>query len=106
MEGYYLHEETDYKCKQCDELCSSCNNESCVVCVENAELRDGKCYCNDGYYHSIYNPYACSLCMNENCKSCDEMEGRYECTSCIYPYILSDSKECICDQKNFTILLF
>jgi hypothetical protein len=101
IEGYYLYDEVLFECRLCEGLCKSCNRIECTSCVDNAEVKEGRCYCNEGYYLSKSYTSNCIPCLEESCKTCYENEGIYECTSCNYPYILSDSKLCICDEEFY-----
>ncbi len=64
-EGNYLNL-TSYECIACDDLCKSCDSRECTSCVENAEIREAKCYCKTDYHQSEINS---KLCIQETSES-------------------------------------
>lgn len=73
-------------CNPClDDTCDHCPMwEDCLSCIENADLVDGNCECNKGYYYDeeqdacVPCDIACGNCTDDTIWTCDECkEGFY-----------------------------
>lgn len=43
-----------------------CDRFVCDRCIEYAEIRDGRCYCNEGYFRFESETVTCKSCEDSN----------------------------------------
>ena len=85
-------------CSLCDDpfclYCSDYSASSCYSCLDNYELKEGRCFpCNDSSYFDYKSRY-CILCPPP-CLTCD---SRTYCTKCQENSTFSKEKICECNQ--------
>lgn len=93
----------------CSPTCLTCAGSKCASCYLNANLKDGVCFCSEGFWldimkESYLNPSSICRKCHINCKSCDG--GGYEnCLSCFENYELKGNI-CFFACKNFNLVIY
>lgn len=87
------------QCSRCGKDCRHCiDNEQCTQCIRGFTVEDGECVdlCPDGY---LDENDQCTPC-DENCKSCELIDGSLECKVCDQGFYLTPSKDCVPSCKD------
>ncbi|EAS00421.2 zinc finger lsd1 subclass family protein (macronuclear) [Tetrahymena thermophila SB210] len=94
------------ECIKCNKLCEECygqNEDQCLKCQPEKQLKDGKCFCKQGYY--LNGDKSCIQC-DKTCKSCfKDEQGKVQCEQCIANLMQpSKDQQDLCQCKEGFIL--
>ncbi|KRX00159.1 hypothetical protein PPERSA_10658 [Pseudocohnilembus persalinus] len=96
QDGYYIDEQGDDKCKDCEEGCSMCDHEFCTDCYDGYEFQPATSdcaliTCDPGY--ELDENYDCQLIT---CDPGYELDEHYDCQliTCDPGYELDENYDC------------